>query len=81
VKKSKIVLLGGLKMVCNLNGYATLNIFNDGNAELIKRIEIKENIKASDIGVNEFETINWLIRGTPSELYKSIKPKRFWIHH
>ncbi|MEW5597008.1 hypothetical protein ABGT24_26670 [Peribacillus frigoritolerans] len=38
---------------------------------------VKEDIikRLSGIGVNEFETINWLIRGTPSELYTSIKPK------
>ncbi|WP_075982589.1 hypothetical protein [Bacillus massilinigeriensis] len=38
---------------------------------------VKEDIikRLSGIGVKEYETINWLIRGTPSELYKSIKPK------
>lgn len=38
---------------------------------------VKEDVikRLSGIGINEFETMNWLIRGNPSELYKSIKPK------
>lgn len=37
---------------------------------------VKDDIikRLSDIGIGEFETMTWLIRGTPSELYKEIKP-------
>lgn len=38
---------------------------------------VKEDIihRLSEVGINEFETIDWVIRGTPSELYNEIKPK------
>ncbi|HAM79248.1 hypothetical protein [Ornithinibacillus bavariensis] len=38
---------------------------------------VKEDIlqRLSKIGISESDTINWLIRGTPSKLYNSIKPR------
>lgn len=39
--------------------------------------EVKNDIlrRLNEIGISEDDTLVWIIRGTPSELYKSIKPK------
>lgn len=71
-KVSKIVLLEGLKIVSDLNGYATFNIFNDKNAELIKKIDIKENIIFDYREDPSY--LNWIDKKDKSTLMRQYQP-------